>query len=186
MIKDLLCTFPWGNTWTFLTAVGTIAMAWTTYKVLKKNDDQVAEMKRQWEEDNKPYLDVRLDYKDSLSSTASRYLLIENYGKGTATDIKLSFEDSFVAHIVIQELKKKIKALHNKTYKVLPGRSIKEIFCDIIDLSNSGKSRIGTEEFDLYQRKALLDYLNKPIKVDINYKWNSKTYSETTIMKYNY
>lgn len=186
MIKELLYDFPWGNTWTFLTAVGTIAMAWTTHKVLKKNDDQVAEMKRQWEEDNKPYLDVRLNYEHSLSSTASRYLIIENYGKGTATKINLSFEDNFIVGIPIKELQKHLSSISSKTYKVLPGRTVKEIFCDIIEPITGGKSRISTEEFDSKQRTTLINYLKKPIKVSIHYKWNGKTYAETITMNYDY
>ncbi len=184
MIVTCICCFSWSTFWTALTAVGTIAMAIITYCTLSKNDGQVAEMKHQWEEDNKPYLDVRLVYEHSLSSTASRYLLIENYGKGTATDIQISFEDKFIENISIQELQKQIKALQSRTYKVLPGRSNKEIFCDIIDLVNSGKSRISVEEFDLTKRSALLEYLNKPIKVDVKYKWNGKSYYETMIMNY--
>lgn len=182
MIVTCICCFSWSTFWTALTAVGTIAMAIITYCTLSKNDEQVAEMKRQWEEDNKPYLDVRLVYEHSLSSTASRYLLIENYGKGTATDIQISFEDRFIENISIQEFKKQLNTLCSKTYKVLPGRSIKEIFCDIIDMGS--KLRISVEEFDLNQRSVLLDYLNKPIKVDVKYKWNCKSYYETMIMNY--
>ena len=183
---EFLCCFSWENLWTALTAIGTIAMAYTTYKALTKNDAQVAEMKRQWEEDHRPYIDVRLESTDRLASAASRYIVIENYGKGVANDIQLSYEDGFIENISIHELQKQLNTIHCKTYKVLPGRSIKEIFCDIIDLRDSGKSRISVEEFDLNQRSALLDYLNKPIKVDVNYKWNGKSYYETMIMKYNY
>lgn len=185
MTMICLCCFSWSTFWTALTAVGTIAMAIITYCTLSKNDEQVSEMKRQWEEDNKPYLDVRLVYEHSLSSTASRYLIIENYGKGTANDIQISFEDSFIENIQIQELQKNLKVLQSKAYKVLPGRTIKEIFCDIIDLGNSGKSRISVEEFNLSQRSTLLDYMSKPIQIKVKYKWYGKSYYETMIIKYN-
>ncbi len=182
----LLCIcFSWSTFWTALSAIGTIAMAIITYCTLSKNDEQVTEMKRQWEEDNKPYIDVRLAYEHSLSSTASRYLLLENYGKGVATDIQLTFEDCFINNISIHEQQKQINVINSKTYRVLPGRIIKEIFCDIIDIPHSSKSRISTEEFDSSQRSALLEYFSKPICVSVQYSWNRKVYHETIIMNYN-
>ena len=181
-----ICGFSWSTFWTALTAVGTIAMAIITFCTLRKNDAQVAEIKRQWEEDNRPYIDVHLEYEDNLSSTASRYLVIDNYGKGTANDVKIIFDEVFVNNIPIQELRNQIIAKNEKSYKVLPGKSIKEIFCDIIDYGKSGKCRINTEEFDLNQRSNLLEHLNKPIKVYVQFTWNSKRYSESMVLNYNY
>ena len=55
----LLCIcFSWSIFWTALTAIGTLAMAFVSYKTLCKNDNQVKEMKRQWEEDHRPYIDI--------------------------------------------------------------------------------------------------------------------------------
>ena len=186
MSTIILCCFSWATFWTALTAIGTIAMAVTTYFALKKNDTQVSEMKRQWVEDNRPYIDIQLVYEHSLSSTASRYLKIENYGKGTANNLQLYFDDSFIDNIPIQELKEQFNNRKDNTYKVLPGRLKKEAFCDIIDLVGSNKCRISKEEFNLKQRSTLLEYLNKPIQVTVRYSWNNKNFCETMTLKYNY
>ena len=171
--------------WTALTAIGTIAMAIATFCSLRKNDKQVNEMKRQWEEDHRPYLDIKLVYNHNLNSTASRYLQIRNFGKGTANDIQFQLDKDFINNIEIETLKEHLLSLVKDKYRVLPNESINKVFCDIIEHGNSGKCRISSEEFNLNQRSALLKYLDNPITVAVQYTWNGKSYYENFILKYN-
>ena len=171
--------------WTALTAIGTLAMAIATFCSLHSNNSQVNEMKRQWEEDHRPYLDIKLVYNQNLNSTASRNIQIRNYGNGTANDIQFRFDEDFINNVGIETLKKHLLALVKEKYRVLPNESINKIFCDIIDLGNSGKCRISSEEFNLNQRNELLKLLNNPIEVSVQYTWNNKTYTDNFILKYN-
>ena len=177
MINDLLCSFPWGNTWVFLTAVGTIAMAWTTYKALRKNDDQVAEMKRQWEEDHRPYLDVNLIDANANYTTDSRLLCIENFGKGVANNIQLKFDNSFIDNIPIEAQTNYLKILQKKSFKLLPNRNLTIPFCCILDY-HPNNYRIDKRIFDFNLKNGLIEYLNHPISVKIQYKWNGQEFEE--------
>ena len=181
-----VCCFNWNLFWSALTAIGTLAMAIVAYKTLCKNDDQVKEMKRQWEEDHRPYIDITLEYKHSLSSTESRYLKIENYGKGTANYVKLLFDEAFINNIPIEKLKEQLLSKKDKVYKVISGRIIEDTFCDIIDYPQSSKSRVWGEEINITQKQELLKYLNNPIQVTIQYVWNNKQYKESVTLNYNY
>ena len=169
-----------------LTAVGTIAMAVVSFIALRKNDAQVDEMKRQWEEDHRPYINVMLENNLSLSSTESRCLKIENYGKGTANNVKLIFDETFINNIPVGKLKEDFLSRKTKVYKVISGRFVVEIFCDIIDYPQSSKGRVSGEEINLAQKQELLKYLNNPIRVKVQYVWNNKQYEESIILNYNY
>jgi hypothetical protein len=183
----LLCIcFNWSTLWTALTAVGTIAMAVVSFIALRKNDAQVDEMKRQWEEDHRPYINVMLENNLSLSSTESRCLKIENYGKGTANNVKLIFDETFINNIPVGKLKEDFLSRKTKVYKVISGRFVVEIFCDIIDYPQSSKGRVSGEEINLAQKQELLKYLNNPIRVKVQYVWNNKQYEESIILNYNY
>ena len=66
-------------------------MAVVSFWALRKNDDQVDEIKRQWEEEHRPFVDMVLIDSNANYTTDSRSILIENYGKGIANNLNIHF-----------------------------------------------------------------------------------------------
>ena len=172
-----ICGFNWSIFWTALTAIGTIAMAITTYMSIRKNDKQVEEMKRQWEEDHRPYLDINLIDANANYTTDSRLLCIENFGKGVANNIQLKFDKTFLDYIPIKALTQNLKKCQKRSFKLLPNRKLTIPFCCILDF-HPNSYRIDEQKFDFNLKNNLIGYLNQPISVKVTYKWNGLVYEE--------
>ncbi len=181
----LLCIcFSWSIFWTALTAIGTLAMAFVSYKTLCKNDNQVKEMKRQWEEDHRPYIDIVLIDSNANYTTDSRSIFIENYGKGIANNVNIHFDDSFIDGIPCDDLKDYLHKLQTKSYRIIYGRNQSVPFCNILNDSRTNY-RINTKVFDYNKKNELIEYLKNPITATVRYSWNGRTYEEIFLLKYN-
>lgn len=183
MIIICFCCFSWSTFWTALTAVGTIAMAVVSFWALRKNDDQVDEIKRQWEEEHRPFVDMVLIGSNANYTTDSRSILIENYGKGIANNLNIHFDDSFIDGIPCDDLKDYLNMLQTKSYRIIYGRNQSVPFCNILNDSRT-TYRINTKVFDYKKKNELIEYLKNPITATVRYSWNGKTYEEVLIMKY--
>lgn len=78
----------WLSFWaTFLGAVASFGMIFFTAITLNQNNAQLAELKRQWEEDHRPHIVF-----DLICQSGMYLLRIRNIGKYDATNIKLEIE----------------------------------------------------------------------------------------------
>lgn len=100
----------WG---TYLSAIASFAMVFITWKTLEQNREQLDEIKRQWDEQNKPkvFCSLEKDNSDIL-------LVIYNASSNVATDVRVS--------IVNKEVKenttfiKYMKLLENTLFTISP------------------------------------------------------------------
>ena len=81
----------WLGFWaTYIGSIASFAMVFATWKTLMQNREQVDELKRQWEQQNRPYLLAEIIKKDT-----TYYLKLCNIGKRTAESIKIKFDDEY-------------------------------------------------------------------------------------------
>lgn len=103
----------WGA---YLGSVGTIIMAIIAFMTLKQNDQQLKELKRQWEEEHSPLLSLSIiGYRKAL------FIKINNIGKSNATDIKLSFNKDFVGNLLKDDYKSMYERFENLPFDIESG-----------------------------------------------------------------
>lgn len=78
---------------TYISAIASFAMVFITWWTLRQNKNQLNEIKRQWEEENRPRLEIYF-INDELKTKGLRIEVV-NLGKSPAYDVKL-FVDSVV------------------------------------------------------------------------------------------
>ena len=69
---------------TYISAIASFAMVFIRWRTLKQNEEQLNEIKRQWEEQNRPILSFKIIYINSVF-----YLKVENTGKGNLVNARL-------------------------------------------------------------------------------------------------
>ena len=69
---------------TYISAIASFAMVFITWRTLKQNEEQLNDIKRQWEEQNRPILSFKIIYINSVF-----YLKVENTGKGNLVNARL-------------------------------------------------------------------------------------------------
>lgn len=109
----------WLSFWpTYLGAIGTFAMAIMTYKTLKQNNEQLYELKRQWEEEHRPRINISIAiYRKAL------FIKIKNIGVGNATDIKMSFNKDFIEKLPKAKYKEMYENVEKRSFTIEYGES---------------------------------------------------------------
>ena len=188
MIVTCICCFSWSTFWTALTAVGTIAMAVATFCSLRQNDKllvenkkQLEEMKRQWNEENKPKLEIKLVNSPNVFELDSTSIQIYNYGKSLADNIKIIFDKSFIDSVPVESLRKHIDDLQVKTYSVLPGNTIIIPFCNFSDNINNPGYMLYGQEISLDEKYSLVDFLKKTFRLTVACNKLNQGLEETTL-----
>lgn len=74
-----------GITASIIAAIATAVMAFFTWQTLKQNQNQLNELKEQWNEQNKPKI-----MPSFIKSNGSVYLRIKNYTGTFANDVKVT------------------------------------------------------------------------------------------------
>lgn len=69
---------------TYISAIASFAMVFITWRALQQNKEQLEEIKRQWNEQNKPILSFKIIYLNNVF-----YLKAENTGKSSIVNAKL-------------------------------------------------------------------------------------------------
>ena len=187
----ILCSISDANLWTALTAVGTIAMAIVTFCSLRQNDrlleenkKQLDEMKRQWEEDNKPQLDITLIESPGLYDLNSTSIQIYNYGKSLANNVIVSFEEEFLKSIPVKSLQDYLYNLKTLKFRILPGRSIIIHFCNFKDNNKEPGFVLCDKKISMDEKYELVNFLKTPFKLFVTYDCiNQET--EEIILSYN-
>lgn len=107
----------WLSFWgTYIGSIGTILMVFITYKTLKQNNEQLDELKRQWEDEHRPRINISIAiYRKAL------FIKIKNIGVGNATNIKLSFNKDFIMKLPKENYKELYTNVEKRPFSIEPG-----------------------------------------------------------------
>ncbi len=104
--------------WAAISSIITFIMVIATFISLKHNREQLKEIKRQWQEENR----ARLNF--SIVSNNGLFLLkISNIGNNNAYDIKLKFSDCFLNCLYAETVKNNFVNLERKSFIIEAGVS---------------------------------------------------------------
>lgn len=109
--------------WNALTAISTFLLAVITFVTVRQNRSQLKEIKRQWEIEQSPDLDIGLISLPYRMPDESLAIEIRNFGKGIADNIKLSLDKDFVNNFPIKSVREMALKIEKSEYRVLPGES---------------------------------------------------------------
>ena len=93
----------WG---TYLSAIASFAMVFITWKTLEQNREQLNLMKKQWEDEHRPLLDIYIVKEDFLQKGYTIEIL--NIGNSPAINIGCTFDDALLKGIKDEEAKDKL------------------------------------------------------------------------------
>lgn len=109
--------------WNALTAICTLLLAIITYCTIRQNKAQLKEMKRQWEIEQSPDLDIALINLPYRVPNESLAIEVNNFGRGAANDIKFIFDEEFKRNFPHKAVREQIEKIEKKVYRILPGKS---------------------------------------------------------------
>ena len=125
-----------------LTLIVTTIYAWVTYRILKANSSsaeaakqQLNEMKRQYDEENRPNIEVELVV---LRNTALALRFV-NHGKRTAQKVSITVSQEFVESLKNRELADMIIRQRGKTCVIGTGQHYDLYICDMEYMRGSNR-----------------------------------------------
>ena len=95
---------------TLVYVVATIFICWANIKSAKSSKEELAEMKRQYAEENRPRIEVEFCY-EKRTWYIVRFV---NHGKMTAQHVKIELDEDFIDSIPEQEFKNILRRQKNK------------------------------------------------------------------------
>lgn len=108
----------WLGFWAaYISAIASFAMVIITWMTLSQNKAQLNEMKRQWEEEHRPRLEI---YFAKTPSANSYGIEIVNIGKSSATDIVFSLNKELLDHIHNANAREALQKIGNTQLSILP------------------------------------------------------------------
>ena len=158
MILSICSLFTSPTFWTAASAVATAVMAWFTYETIQNSKRQVEEMKREWEKENRPYLEILPVSLPFSSKEGGLAIEIRNIGNKTATDITISIDNDFINGFPVESIKQRIDKICSEKYRVLPNGS-KTLIISVIRIMNNKSTLFGKPISDK-ELKELTEYLN--------------------------
>lgn len=165
-----LCTINWIT----ISAIVTTIMAFIAGFALYKNGQQLKEIKRQWDETNRP----RLVF--SIVARQEMFLLkISNVGQQTASHIKLNFSHDFINDLLYKDIKNTFRKLQDKEFCIESGISKFFLISPIYDIKNYKISRTN-ENFTKEQINQWIDD-NIQRRIEINGTYGDKYKIEETL-----
>lgn len=138
MINLCCITFNLGTIdWVAIGAVATLLMVIVTWCTLRQNRKQLNELKRQWEEENRPSIEVYFLKESEISKMARIEIL--NIGKRPATNITFHIDEKLVSdYATTKTVKEALQKIGNdKEYYLLPEESQIFELCKKEEKSNS-------------------------------------------------
>ena len=123
MMLSICTLFTSSTFWTAASAIATAVMAWFTYATIQNSKEQVETMKRQWEKENRPFLEILPVFVPFSRRGANLALEIRNIGNKSAYDIKISIEKKFRDGFPVESIKNRIDTICQESYRILPGAS---------------------------------------------------------------
>lgn len=97
---------------TYISAIASFAMVFITWRTLQQNKKQLNELKRQWEEQNKPKLFCSLE-----RSKEDMLLILENISNSAATNVSIAMDTNIEKR---NGYFNKVVDLLNKSYLTIP------------------------------------------------------------------
>lgn len=131
--------------------IATILICWANIKSARATRDQLAEAKRQYEEEHRPYI----SYQFIFENRRWYGMRFTNQGRREASHVQIKFSQDFLDSISKSLFSKELNALQNKEFTLGIGQSYDVFF--------------GMEEFRNNPRK-------KPIEGEIIYRDRKETY----------
>lgn len=108
----------WLGFWAaYISAIASFAMVIITWMTLSQNKAQLNEMKRQWEEEHRPRLEI---YFAKTPSAKNYGIEIVNIGKSPATDIEFSLNKELLDHIHNANAREALQKIGNTQLSILP------------------------------------------------------------------
>lgn len=109
----------WATFWaTYLAAIASFAMVLATWWTLKQNSKQHQDTLQHWEDEVRPYIEVRV-----VKNLSPRQVYLEflNIGKTTAKDITFSFKQTFLDKIKNEDARNALSEMGNHPFSLLGG-----------------------------------------------------------------
>jgi hypothetical protein len=133
----MLCITIGTNFWYGFTAIATLAMVVATFLTLRQNRKQVAELKRQWEEEHKARITFDIEAEDF-----EFFLKIENVGKSVANITKIEINSEFLDKMSTTETgwkRKPLEYLFAHPLRISPGVSKYYLLCSTKETENESE-----------------------------------------------
>lgn len=185
----------WLNFWvTYISAVASFAMVFITWHALKQNDRllqqnddllqqnkaQLNEMIRQWDEENKPRLEMYF-VKDEIPVKGQRIEIV-NIGKNTAKDIKFCIDENIIEKAPNNDTKEALKNICQSFSLLLPNDSIIISLCeDKMENINNHDYKIGLVSVNKKEYSDFYNEIKSMKSISIKGNYNSKYEIDTTI-----
>lgn len=185
----------WLNFWvTYISAVASFAMVFITWHALKQNDRllqqnddllqqnkaQLNEMIRQWDEENKPRLEMYF-VKDEIPVKGQRIEIV-NIGKNTAKDIKFCIDENIIEKAPNNDTKEALKNICQSFSLLLPNDSVIISLCeDNTNEQYKHNYKIGLESVNKEEYLAFYNSIESMKNISIEVNYNSKYKNNITI-----
>lgn len=128
----------WG---TYLSAIASFVMVFTTWKTLEQNREQLNLMKKQWEDEHRPLLDIYIVKEDFLQKGYTIEIL--NIGNSPAINIGCTFDDELLKKIEDEKAKDKLNQfIGDVQLSLLPNEARSYQLCT--------KDTINTNQYEYY------------------------------------
>ena len=164
------------NTWTAVSAMATAAMAITAFFTLRQNRKQLEEMKRQWNEDRKPIIEVALINPPYCFPEPSIGIELSNIGKTVAEDISIIFDNEFIKCYENKEVENKIRQICSQKYRLAPNERIFFTICGFKP-GGSKKTLFGKEISDNKLKK--FEEINTTANIHIVCEYKGGVFNRT-------
>ena len=117
---DWFYSISWTAVWTSVSAIATAIMAWFTYKSIQNSKEQLAEMKEQWEMENRPIIEMMLAYPLYSIKDGSLALVLKNIGRTTAENVKIEIDKDFINSVPNSQVVEQLKSMSSYSFRILP------------------------------------------------------------------
>lgn len=156
----------WLGFWaTYISAVASFAMVvitWVTLKqskkqnelILQQNKEQLNELKRQWEEEQRPYLEIALV---KIGYPYQYFIEIRNIGKTSADNITFNFDSEFINGIGNKEIGNALSGIGTNPFKILSNelkrfKLIEERSYSRVEYFNIAGAQINEEQYNIVSK----------------------------------
>ena len=159
---------------TYISAIASFAMVFITWRTLQQNKEQLNELKRQWEEENRPRLEFYF-VQDEIGHKGSRIEIL-NMGKQTAKDIRLYIDSKVIDLAPNDTIKDFLRNIGTDLpLPLLPNDSIIINLCEEkLDERYRTIYTIGQQTVDGSMYKAFYTNIQSMDKISITGEYNSK------------
>lgn len=147
---------------------------------LQQNKAQLNEMIRQWDEENKPRLEMYF-VKDEIPVKGQRIEIV-NIGKNTAKDIKFCIDENIIEKAPNNDTKEALKNICQSFSLLLPNDSIIISLCeDKMENINNHDYKIGLVSVNKKEYSDFYNEIKSMKSISIKGNYNSKYEIDTTI-----